>query len=191
MLSNHGGRQLDTAKSGLELLVEVVPELKKRGLWPNPNFHIFVDGGIRRASDALKALALGASAVGIGKGFLYSYCAYGQDGVEHAIKILKEEMEMNMRMLGITKLDEVTPEMVDARALTTHTVPSPENVLVNNTCKYNYKCRTASLTDFCQTNGFNWLNSAEQSCDALHRLFASFMTSLCIRCGLQILSFVA
>ena len=92
VLSNHGGRQMDMAKSGLEILVEVIPELKRRSLWPNPNFHIFVDGRIRRASDALKALALGASAVGIGKGFLYSYCAYGQDGVEHAIKILKDEM---------------------------------------------------------------------------------------------------
>lgn len=135
VLSNHGGRQMDMAKSGLEILVEVIPELTKRGLWPNPNFHIFVDGGIRRASDAIKALALGASAVGIGKGFLYSYCAYGQEGVEHAIKILKDEMEMNMRMLGIARLDELTPEMVDARGLTVHNVSTPENVLCNNTCE--------------------------------------------------------
>ncbi|KAI5119167.1 hypothetical protein M0805_008650 [Coniferiporia weirii] len=131
VLSNHGGRQLDMARSGLEILVEVVDEFKKRGLWPNPNFHIFVDGGVRRASDVLKALALGASAVGVGKGFLYPYCAYGQEGVEHAFKILNDEMEMNMRLLGITKLDELVPEMVDARALATHTVPSPEHVLYN------------------------------------------------------------
>ncbi|THH06540.1 hypothetical protein EW145_g4020 [Phellinidium pouzarii] len=136
VLSNHGGRQLDMARSGLEILVEVIGELKKRGLWPNPNFQLFVDGGVRRASDILKALALGASAVGIGKGFLYSYCAYGQEGVEHALKILSDEMEMNMRMLGITRLDELVPEMVDARALTMHTVPSPEHVLYNNTCAF-------------------------------------------------------
>ncbi|EJD07962.1 glyoxylate dehydrogenase [Fomitiporia mediterranea MF3/22] len=133
VLSNHGGRQLDMARSGLEILVEVIDELKKRQLWPNPNFHIFVDGGVRRSSDILKALALGASAVGIGKGFLYSYCAYGQEGVEHAINILRDEMIMDMRMLGITKLSELVPEMVDARGLTQHTVPSPEHVLYNNT----------------------------------------------------------
>ncbi|KAL5504740.1 hypothetical protein ACEPAH_7403 [Sanghuangporus vaninii] len=133
VLSNHGGRQLDMARSGLEILVEVISELKKRQLWPNPNFHIFIDGGVRRASDILKALALGASAVGIGKGFLYSYCAYGQEGVERAIDILRDEMIMDMRMLGITKLSELVPEMVDARGLTTHPVPSPEHVLYNNT----------------------------------------------------------
>ncbi|KAI5121107.1 hypothetical protein M0805_001964 [Coniferiporia weirii] len=54
VLSNHSGRQLDIARSGLEILVEVVDEFKKRGLWPNPNFRIFVDGGVRRASDVLK-----------------------------------------------------------------------------------------------------------------------------------------
>ena len=89
VLSNHGGRQLDMARSGLEILVEVVDELKKRGLWPNPNFEIYVDGGVRRASDVLKALALGAKAVGIGRAFLYSFCAYGEERVEHALKILE------------------------------------------------------------------------------------------------------
>ncbi|KAG6876629.1 hypothetical protein C0992_012205 [Termitomyces sp. T32_za158] len=89
VLSNHGGRQLDTARSGLENLIEVVAALKKRGPWPNPHFSVFVDGGVRRASDVLKALALGASAVGIGRGFLYSFCAYGQEGVEKAIEILR------------------------------------------------------------------------------------------------------
>lgn len=166
VLSNHGGRQMDMAKSGLEVLAEVVPELKRRGLWPNPNFHIFVDGGIRRASDALKALALGASAVGIGKGFLYSYCAYGQDGVEHAIKILKDEMEMNMRMLGITKLDELTPEVVDARALTVHTVTTPENVLFNNTCEYAFRCLgVLSYSLNTQTRGSSSPISEKQSFD--------------------------
>lgn len=134
------------------------------------------------ASDALKALALGASAVGIGKGFLYSYCAYGQDGVEHAIKILKEEMGMNMRMLGITRLDEVTPEMVDARALTTHTVPSPENVLVNNTCKYNFECRFAPLTDFVRrtasTGSVPRSKVVTTSIDCLHLLLRLSMHSI-------------
>lgn len=88
VLSNHGGRQLDTSFSGLENLPPIIAALKTRGPWPNPNFAVFVDGGVRRASDALKALALGASAVGIGRGFLYSFCAYGQEGVEKAIQLL-------------------------------------------------------------------------------------------------------
>lgn len=63
VLSNHGGRQLDNARSGLENLVDIVAALKTRGPWPNPRFSVFIDGGVRRASDVLKALALGASAV--------------------------------------------------------------------------------------------------------------------------------
>ena len=64
VLSNHGGRQLDFARSGIEVLVEVVDKLKeKRGLkFPNEKFQLFVDGGVRRATDVLKAVALGATA---------------------------------------------------------------------------------------------------------------------------------
>jgi len=67
VLSNHGGRQLDFARSGIEVLVEVVRELKaRRGLsFPNEKFQLFVDGGVRRATDVIKAIALGATA-GIG-----------------------------------------------------------------------------------------------------------------------------
>jgi L-lactate dehydrogenase (cytochrome) len=89
VLSNHGGRQLDTARSGIENLVEVVDALKTRGPWPNPNFEVFIDGGVRRASDVLKALALGAKAVGVGRGFMYAFSSYGQEGVEKAIQILR------------------------------------------------------------------------------------------------------
>lgn len=63
-------------------------ELRKRGLFPNPKFSIFVDGGVRRATDILKAVALGATAVGVGRAFIYAFSAYGQEGVEKAIKIL-------------------------------------------------------------------------------------------------------
>ncbi|KAG6872596.1 hypothetical protein C0993_002051, partial [Termitomyces sp. T159_Od127] len=64
VLSNHGGRQLDFARSGIEVLVEVVEKLKvMRGLtFPNDTFQLFVDGGVRRATDVLKAVALGATA---------------------------------------------------------------------------------------------------------------------------------
>lgn len=64
VLSNHGGRQLDFARSGIEILAECVKHLKeKRGLtFPNEKFQLFVDGGVRRATDVLKAIALGATA---------------------------------------------------------------------------------------------------------------------------------
>lgn len=64
VLSNHGGRQLDFARSGIEVLVEVVEKLgEKRGIsFPNEKFQVFVDGGVRRATDVIKAVALGATA---------------------------------------------------------------------------------------------------------------------------------
>lgn len=62
VLSNHGGRQLEFVRSGIEVLVEVVGKFREKGLWPNPNFEIYVDGGVRRATDVLKAIALGATA---------------------------------------------------------------------------------------------------------------------------------
>jgi len=64
VLSNHGGRQLDFARSGIEVLAEVTRELRaRRGLsFPNENFQLFVDGGVRRATDVIKAIALGATA---------------------------------------------------------------------------------------------------------------------------------
>jgi L-lactate dehydrogenase (cytochrome) len=72
VLSNHGGRQLDFARSGIEILVEVVDALKERNLW-GPHFEVYIDGGVRRASDVLKAVALGAKGVGIGRPFLCEY----------------------------------------------------------------------------------------------------------------------
>ncbi|KAL4079165.1 glyoxylate dehydrogenase [Scleroderma citrinum] len=133
VLSNHGGRQLDTARSGLENLVEVVEALKTRGPWPNPRFAVFVDGGVRRASDVLKAIALGASAVGVGRAFMYSFCAYGQEGVEKAFQIFRDELEMNMRLIGVRTIDELTPDLVDASALHAHVGLTPVDNLYNST----------------------------------------------------------
>ncbi|KAJ6583797.1 FMN-dependent dehydrogenase-domain-containing protein [Mycena sp. CBHHK59/15] len=134
VLSNHGGRQLDFARSGVEVLVEVVAKLKeKRGLsFPNEKFQLFVDGGVRRATDVLKAIALGATAVGVGRPFLYSFSAYGTEGVEKALQILHDEFEMNMRLLGARTLKEVVPEMVDASNLQSHIVAVPGDNLYNN-----------------------------------------------------------
>ncbi|PVF97502.1 hypothetical protein CPB86DRAFT_785806 [Serendipita vermifera] len=132
VLSNHGGRQLEYARSGIEVLVEVVDKFKEKGLWPTPNFQIFVDGGVRRATDVLKAVALGATAVGIGRPFLYAMSSYGEAGVDRALEILHEELEMNMRLLGAPTIADVVPEMVDARSLCSHSAPPSDELYMAN-----------------------------------------------------------
>ncbi|KAF9777861.1 FMN-dependent dehydrogenase-domain-containing protein [Thelephora terrestris] len=134
VLSNHGGRQLDFARSGIEVLVEVTRELKaRRGLsFPNEKFQLFVDGGVRRATDVIKAVALGATAVGIGRPFLYAFSSYGYEGVDHALNILHEEFTMNMRLIGARNLGEIVPEMVDASNIGSHIVSVPGDELYNS-----------------------------------------------------------
>ncbi|KAJ5826445.1 hypothetical protein N7474_003583 [Penicillium riverlandense] len=79
---------------------------------------IFIDGGIRRGTDVLKAIALGATAVGLGRPFLFSLSAgYGEDGVRHMLAVLRQEIESNMVFLGVTTLGELRPEMVNASRL--------------------------------------------------------------------------
>ncbi|KAI5119170.1 hypothetical protein M0805_008653 [Coniferiporia weirii] len=133
VLSNHGGRQLDTAPAGIEVLVSVVRAFReKRGItFPlrDGRFQIFVDGGVRRATDVLKAIALGATAVGIGRPFLYAYSAYGAEGVDKALQILKDEFEMNMRLLGAPTLADVGPDTVDASNVHQHVVAVPSDRL--------------------------------------------------------------
>ncbi|KAJ5949841.1 hypothetical protein N7454_001425 [Penicillium verhagenii] len=115
VLSNHGGRQLETARSGIEVLAEVMPALRERG-WEK-RIEVYVDGGVRRATDILKALCLGAKGVGIGRPFLYAMSAYGLDGVDRAMQLLKDEMEMNMRLIGATSIEELNPSLLDVRGL--------------------------------------------------------------------------
>ncbi|KAG6013268.1 Cytochrome b2, mitochondrial precursor, partial [Claviceps citrina] len=90
---------------------------------------IFVDGGVRRGTDLLKALCLGARGVGIGRPFLYAMSAYGQGGVERAMHLLREEMEMNMRLLGCASVRDLDPSFVDARGLAVHSGGSPVDAL--------------------------------------------------------------
>ena len=83
VLSNHGGRQLDFADPPLKTLYDLnlnAPQCLRR-----PDFQVFVDGGIRRGNDILKALCLGANAVGMGRPFIYAATGWGPDGVEKAI----------------------------------------------------------------------------------------------------------
>lgn len=123
VLSNHGGRQLDFARSGIEVLAEVMPVLRERGL--ENRIEIYVDGGIRRATDIIKALCLGAKGVGIGRPFLFAMSSYGLPGVDRAMQLLKDEMEMNMRLIGCSSVDELDPTLVDARGLSQHLTAVP------------------------------------------------------------------
>ncbi|KAF9886104.1 Cytochrome b5 domain-containing protein 1 [Aspergillus nanangensis] len=118
MLSNHGGRNLDYAPPAILLLLELhknCPEIFDR-------MEVYVDGGFRRGGDILKALCLGAKAVGIGRSFLYAL-QYGTEGAEHLVEILKDEMESVMKLIGIKNLSEVHPSLVNT-ADVDHLVPS-------------------------------------------------------------------
>lgn len=103
-LSNHGGRQLDSAIAPLTVLQQAT---KQAG-----DMTIIIDGGIRRGTDVLKALALGADFVFIGRPFLYAAASAGVAGVRHALRLLQAEIFRDMAMLGINALSEATTEHV-------------------------------------------------------------------------------
>jgi L-lactate dehydrogenase (cytochrome) len=104
ILSNHGGRQLDGAIAPLRVLPEVVAAC--------PGYPVMVDGGVRRGTDVLKALALGAAFVWIGRPFKYAAAIGGHAGVRHAIELMRAEIQRDMMMLGIRGLDELGPHSV-------------------------------------------------------------------------------
>ncbi|KAK8846894.1 hypothetical protein IAR55_005984 [Kwoniella newhampshirensis] len=109
ILSNHGGRQLDQARTGFDSLRSIHaedPQLVK-------DIEIYIDGGIRRGTDVLQALAFGARGVGLGRPFLYAQAAYGESGVIRAVRILENEIVTAMRLLGLTSLEQITPDMVE------------------------------------------------------------------------------
>lgn len=115
VLSNHGGRQLDFSRPPLEVLVEAKEMLREKNL--EDKIEIYVDGGIRRGSDVVKALCLGATGVGLGRPFLYAMAGYGEDGVAKLIDILETEIKNNMRLLGVDKIEDLNESFVDARNL--------------------------------------------------------------------------
>jgi len=117
--SNHGGRQIDTCRGGIEILAEVMTALKKRGV-SKETFHVFVDGGIRRGTDIFKCVALGAVGCGMGRPFLYSIAAYGQEGAEKVVDLLTAELEMCMRLMGTANLKDIRPEHLILTDLSNH-----------------------------------------------------------------------
>ena len=108
IVSNHGGRQLDGSIAPLRALPAVVQAL-------GPDYPVMLDGGIRRGSDVLMALALGAKFVFVGRPFNYAGAVGGQPGVTHAIGILATEMARNMALLGVLSPTEVGPQHLRAR----------------------------------------------------------------------------
>jgi L-lactate dehydrogenase (cytochrome) len=99
IVSNHGGRQLDGAVAPLRVLPQVVAAC--------PEVPVMLDSGVRRGSDVLKALALGARFIFVGRPFNYAACVAGEDGVLHAIELLRLEVSRNMAMLGVTSLEQL------------------------------------------------------------------------------------
>lgn len=110
MLSNHGGRQLDCAVSPMDTLAEVVSQ--------KGDMKIIVDGAIRRGTDVIKAFALGADFVFLGRPFLYAVTVDGSDGVEHATSVLRIEIDRDMALVGVEDLTALTPDYV------THYIPT-------------------------------------------------------------------
>ena len=100
VVSNHGGRQLDTTFASIEVLPEVVDAVDGR-------LEVYLDGGIRRGTDILKALALGARAVLIGRPLFWGLAADGEDGVRTVLQILRDELEMAMAMCGRPNISSV------------------------------------------------------------------------------------
>lgn len=110
ILSNHGGRAADTASTPIHTLLEVrkyCPEVLDK-------IEIWVDGGIKRGTDVIKAIALGAKAVGVGRAPLYALAAGGTEGVGRMFEIFKAELETGMRLLAVGKVSELSPRHVSA-----------------------------------------------------------------------------
>ncbi|MDN7752307.1 alpha-hydroxy acid oxidase [Burkholderia gladioli] len=105
VLSNHGGRQLDGAVSPMRVLEAVVAAV-------GPDYPVLIDGGFRRGSDVLKAVALGARMVLVGRPFNYAAAVAGEAGVAHAIGLLRDEVDRNLAMLGVTRCAELGPRHI-------------------------------------------------------------------------------
>lgn len=104
IVSNHGGRQLDGTVSALRTLPEIARDAG--------GMTVMLDGGIRRGTDVLKALALGAQFVFVGRPLLYAAMVGGEAGVSRALTLLRDEVDRDMALLGIRSISEITPELV-------------------------------------------------------------------------------
>jgi L-lactate dehydrogenase (cytochrome) len=101
MISNHGGRQLDGSRSPFDQLAEIVDAVGDK-------IDVICEGGIRRGTHVLKALSLGAKACSGGRMYLYALAAGGQKGVEKAMSNLKNEIERDMKLMGVSSIDQLS-----------------------------------------------------------------------------------
>jgi L-lactate dehydrogenase (cytochrome) len=101
VISNHGGRQLDGSRSSFDQLAEIVDAVADR-------IDVLVDGGVRRASHVLKALSVGAKAVGVGRYYLFALAAAGEAGVERALQLMRLGLERDMRLMGCTSVSQLS-----------------------------------------------------------------------------------
>jgi L-lactate dehydrogenase (cytochrome) len=106
VVSNHGGRQLDSVSSTLRALPEVVKAV-------NGQIEVLIDGGVRRGSDIVKAICLGARAVLIGRAYAYGLAAAGQAGVARAIEILRVDVERTLRLLGCPSISALDRSFIE------------------------------------------------------------------------------
>ena len=109
IVSNHGGRQLDTVPATIEALPEVVEAVAGR-------CEVYLDGGVRRGTDVLKALALGARAVFVGRPILWGLAVAGADGAQHALSLLRDELELAMALAGRPTLAGIDRSLVRKQA---------------------------------------------------------------------------
>ena len=105
VVSNHGGRQLDSAPATIDVLPEIVTAVAGR-------VPVLVDGGFRRGSDIVKALALGARAVLLGRATLYGLAAAGEPGVAQVLEMLRAEIERTMILIGAASIRDLSPDRV-------------------------------------------------------------------------------
>jgi len=108
MISNHGGRQLDSAPAPVDCIADVADALRDR-------LDIICDGGIRRGNHIVKAVALGADACSVGRAYLYGLAAGGQEGAEHALGILQAEFERTMALIGCNSVSRLGRSYVQRR----------------------------------------------------------------------------
>ena len=102
ILSNHGGRQLDGSRAPFNQLSEIVNAV-------GDQIDVLMDGGVQRGTHVLKALSLGAKAVGVGRFYLFPLAAAGQAGVERALGLMRAEIERGMKLMGCTAVDQLSP----------------------------------------------------------------------------------
>jgi len=101
VISNHGGRQLDGSRSSFDQLAEIVDAVGDR-------IDVLADGGVRRGTHVLKALSVGAKAVGVGRYYLFALAAAGEAGVERALQLMRLELARDMRLMGCTSVGQLS-----------------------------------------------------------------------------------